>query len=289
MSKFKDNVGQRGIMHSLIKNNEFKFFKTKMEIMHGSFDILINFDDRNVWDHPLLHILVQNSQFHEYIQKQYSKQYKQSLLDFFPKISDVYYEGHLGLFSDLSKNYEDEVLAQLLKTIFDVIGDDYQQFMSLISHHAKGERTKISAFLGALLMSEGNYSKSFALILKNQYFSDKQIFKIIGIGKHKNTQRTWGIFSDAMNVRVEGWTLQPRHIVLQTYKHVSGDKHEFYRILMDKEYGLTKALKWGGRNACKILDLLLDSPLFSRNVCNNRNSYQFPNVLFHLIYLYVFV
>ena len=102
MSKFKD-IGQSDIMHSLIQNNEFKFFKTKMEIMHASFDILFKFENKNPWVHPLLHILIHNNQFHEYIKQKYSKQYEQILLDFFPKLGNMYDKGYQYLFDSVTR------------------------------------------------------------------------------------------------------------------------------------------------------------------------------------------
>ena len=262
MEKFSDNSGQSGVMISLGQNDEVKYFKMMWQTMNESFKSLIDFKEKDVWKNPLLHIIMKNGEINNYIKEKYWMQYEQALINWIQKYVSKHEDGYKELFNSISSKEDenmnkDEILEKILKQLFELIGGDKKKFKALMKFEGNSYQ---SSFLEGLLDSENKYVKSFGLILNMNMFNDREKRELLGIDLYRSESSWRGHWRNAARN-------DNQDNVLQMYEEMKNDKSAFKRLLMHETYGLKESLEKMDRNVGKILDMVIECPLFNKKVC----------------------
>ena len=285
MEKFADLSGESASFIDLAIRDDVKFFKIKFSAMNHDFDKLINYKHKDVWQNPLLHIMIKNGQINHYLKCNHRVKYENSIMDWIKAyVNEESHRSRFGselafpeFFTAISNGKNetmngDELLRVILSQIFELFGSNKRKLEKLLNlsevHTTElswGLNTKCYKFLPELLASKHNFVKSVNLILNNELLTDKEKYSFINPKDldevYRNNANTPLTFISSF--RNGTFTLDH---ALQIYQYFSRDKNKFSPLLTRKYFGLKQIVGSENRAAVKILDMVFDSPFFNHQV-----------------------
>ena len=266
-------------MISLAKSDEIKYFKILWSILSESFNVLIDSEKNDVWQNPLLHIIMKNGEINNYIKKKYRVEYEQVMMKWIKEYANEENRryGFKQLFKSISsaQTHEkngDEVLQVILKQLFEFIGDSKKKLKHLILMKERKKKTGsglMRVTTNIFIRSIINYVRSFSMILHQSILTQKELYQILITSTDSQSNEPLRLASDETKLLI--------------YQHYCNDKKMFYRLITemsDEQYVYSRY----GRLTCKRLQMVLDSPFFTHQVCDHRNLLLYVRIIYKFNY-----